>query len=285
MAGGRRGSVALALAAFAAFPPAACGGGDTDNQIVLATTTSVEESGLLDVLVPAFERATDYEVKTVAGASDEAIALGRDGEADVILVNAPAAEEELMTDEAAGTRSLVMHGDFVVLGPPGDPAGVGSATSAVEALTRIADEEAAFVAGGGGSGARALERRLWDDAGIEPAGDWYEESGEGTAAIVERASEKAAYTISDLATFLASDPAELEVFLEAVPELLDVYHVIDITSAAGEGVDNVGGRAFAQWIVSDPGQDLIETFGASQFGRPLFVADAGKSEDDLLEES
>jgi tungstate transport system substrate-binding protein len=268
---------------------AACGDDDddgggaqqSDRAVILATTTSTQDSGLLDVLVPAFERDSGRQVKTVAVGSGEAIELGSRGEADVLLVHSPDDEEEFMKTGKGGERRLVMHNDFVIVGPPDDPAGIKGLTS-TEALQRIAAEEAPFMSRGDDSGTHNLELKLWDEAGVKPAGSWYQETGQGMGATLRIADQKQAYTISDRGTHLSTeDSTDLDVLVEGEPQLLNIYHVIDIDPSAGPRVNAAGGRAFAEWIVAPKAQGMIGEFGRKEFGQPLFVADAGKTEEQV----
>jgi tungstate transport system substrate-binding protein len=249
--------------------------------VILATTTSTQDSGLLDVLVPAFERESGRQVKTVAVGSGEAIELGSRGEADVLLVHSPDAEEEFMATGKGGERLLVMHNDFVIVGPPDDPAGIEGMTS-TEALERIAQEEAPFISRGDDSGTHTLELELWDEAGVNPEGSWYQESGQGMGATLRIADQKRAYTVSDRGTYLSTqDSADLDVLVEGEPRLLNIYHAIDIDPSAGPRVNAAGGRDFADWIVSPQAQGMIGEFGRKEFGRPLFIPDAGKTEEQV----
>jgi tungstate transport system substrate-binding protein len=257
------------------------GSGSTDRAVILATTTSTQDSGLLDVLVPAFEREIGRQIKTVAVGSGEAIELGSRGEADVLLVHSPDDEQELMATGKAGTRRLVMHNDFVFVGPPDDPARIRRVSSTA-ALERIAREEAPFLSRGDDSGTHSLELELWDAAAIDPSGSWYQETGQGMGATLRIADQKCAYTISDRGTHLSTaDSTGLDVLVEGEPRLLNVYHVIDVDSSAGPRVNAAGGRAFAEWIVAPRAQRMIGSFGRREFGRPLFVPDAGKSEKEV----
>jgi tungstate transport system substrate-binding protein len=277
---------------IALLAPTACGdddgnGGASDSRdrpLILATTTSTQDSGLLDVLVPAFENETDRQVKTVAVGSGEAIELGSRGEADVLLVHSPDDEEEFMASGKGGTRRLVMHNDFVVVGPPDDPAGIRGMSSTV-ALERIAQNaEAPFISRGDDSGTHALELKLWDEAGVRPAGSWYQETGQGMGATLRIADQKRAYTIADRGTHLSTeDSTDLDVVVEGEPRLLNVYNVIDVDPGAGPRVNAAGGRAFAAWIVSPAAQRMIGAFGRKEFGRPLFVPDAGKTEEQVAD--
>ncbi len=249
--------------------------------VVLATTTSTQDSGLLDELVPAFEEAEGYRVKTVAVGSGQAIEMGRRGEADVVLAHSPDAEKELMASGVAGSREVVMHNDFVVVGPEEDPAGVKGA-EAVDAFERISREQAPFVSRGDDSGTHAKELSLWDDAGVTPRGRWYQETGSGMGATLTVAAEKEAYTLADRGTYLSNQQArELALMVDGGPGLLNVYHVIDIDSDAGDRVNAAGGDAFAKWVVSPPAQRIIDSFGRDQYGEALFTPDAGRSDAEI----
>jgi tungstate transport system substrate-binding protein len=273
----------LAAIAIAALSLAGCGGDDgARSPVILATTTSTQDSGLLDVLVPAFERERGHRVKTIAVGSGEAIQMGARGEADVVLAHSPAAEQELMSEGKGGERRPVMHNDFVLVGPPADPTRVRGATAA-EALARIARAGAPFVSRGDESGTHAFELGLWEDAGRTPGGAWYQESGQGMGATLQIANDKDAYTVCDRGTYLATESArDLEILVEGGSELLNVYHVIDIAAVAGERVNTEGGRALADWLVSPAAQREIEAFGVDRFGEPLFVPDAGKTVAQIL---
>jgi tungstate transport system substrate-binding protein len=272
---------------IALFTLASCGddngsaSASSDRPVILATTTSMQDSGLLDVLVPAFERKTGRQVKTVAVGSGEAIELGSGGEADVLLVHSREDEEKFMAGGKGGKRRLVMHNDFVIVGPPDDPAGIRGMSS-TEALERIARAEAPFMSRGDDSGTQTLELKLWESAGIEPAGSWYQETGQGMGATLRIADQKRAYTVSDRGTYLSTaDSTDLDVLVEGEPRLLNIYHVIDIAPSAGPRVNDAGGRAFAKWIVSPEAQRMIGQFGRREFGRPLFIPDAGKTEEQV----
>ena len=288
----RKRTLGLLCLLIAALAPTACGddddnGGASDSRdrpLILATTTSTQDSGLLDVLVPAFENETDRQVKTVAVGSGEAIELASRGEADVLLVHSPDDEEEFMASGKGGTRRIVMHNDFVIVGPPDDPAGIRGMSSTA-ALERIAqNEEAPFVSRGDDSGTHALELKLWDEGGVRPAGSWYQETGQGMGATLRIADQKRGYTVADRGTYLSTgDSTDLDVLVEGEPRLLNVYHVIGVDPGAGPRVNAAGGRAFADWIVSPAAQRMIGAFGRKEFGRPLFVPDAGKTEQQVAD--
>ena len=252
--------------------------------VVLATTTSTQDSGLLDELIPAFEEAEGYAVKTVAVGSGQAIEMGRRGEADVVLAHSPEAEAALMDSGVGGHRRLVMHNDFVVVGPGSDPARVRDAEAAA-AFERIARRKAPFVSRGDESGTHAKELALWEDAGVEPGGAWYQETGSGMGATLTVAAEKEAYTLADRGTYLSNPQArELSLLVDGGQGLLNVYHVIDIDSDAGPRVNAAGGDAFAEWVVSPPAQRIVASFGREKYGEPLFTPDAGRSDAELAAE-
>ena len=280
-------AVHLVVALIAAVLLAACGsagpaaGPSAERSLILATTTSTQDSGLLDELLPEFTRATGWQVKTLAVGSGQALELGRRGEADVLLGHSPTAEEAFVAEGTAGARRLVMHNDFVLVGPDADPAAVRGLGS-VEAMGRIAAAQALFVSRGDDSGTHAREKDLWKKAGIAAEGPWYQSTGQGMGATLRVAGEKDGYTLSDRATYLAQREAvPLAVLSEGDPGLLNVYHVIEMTDRAGDRVQPEAATAFADWIVSPPAQEIIAGFGEAEFGQPLFVPDAGKSEDAL----
>jgi len=251
------------------------------GSLILATTTSTQDSGLLDDLLPVFTKDTGWKVKTLAVGSGQAIELGRRGEADVLLVHSPAAETRFMAEGKAGQRRLVMHNDFVIVGPEDDPAGIRG-TDSVDAMKRVAAAQAVFISRGDDSGTNAKEEDIWDKAGLTPKEAWYQSTGKGRGATLRVADQKAGYTLSDRATYLAQrDTLKLEVLSEGDPSLLNVYHVIELTTKAGTRVQTEAGRAFADWIVSPATQQRIGEFGKAKFGQPLFTPDAGKYEDSL----
>lgn len=267
-------SVMVSLSACATQPAA--------KEIILATTTSTQDSGLLDVLIPIFEGRSGYTVKTVAVGTGQALKMGEDGNADVLLVHAPAAEKELMDGGFGAERLLVMHNDFVIVGPADDPAGIKGDVSAVEALVKIASAAAAFVSRGDDSGTHKAELALWKSGEIDPQGDWYIESGQGMAATLKIAGEKAAYTLTDRATYLATRQGlGLEILVEGDPVLLNVYHVITVNPEKWPKVNNAGATAFAQFLIDGETQKVIGEFGVDKYGQPLFFPDADKTDADL----
>ena len=271
-------SVAQPSASAAAIGTAPAG----KESLILATTTSTQDSGLLDVLVPAFEDVTGYVVKTVAVGSGQAMAMGAECNADVLLVHSPAAEATFMDAGSGADRRLVMHNDFVVVGPATDPAGIKGTVKAADALAKIAAAQATFVSRADKSGTNAKELALWKAASVTPAGAWYLESGQGMGATLQIASEKGGYTLTDRATYLATkDSLGLGILVEGEAGLLNVYHVISVNPTKCPDANTSGATAFSDYLVSADGQALIGTFGADKYGQPLFVPDAGKSEDSL----
>ncbi|HEX2412335.1 MAG TPA: substrate-binding domain-containing protein [Solirubrobacteraceae bacterium] len=254
----------------------ACAGDDSsgDRPVILATTTSTQDSGLLDDLIPRFERESGRTVQTVAVGSGQALEMGSHGAADVLLVHSPEAEQELVDSGAVSRRRQVMHNDFVLVGPPSDPAGVRRVEIGA-ALEKIAASEAPFISRGDESGTHALELKLWEQAGIEPAGDWYQESGQGMGATLTIAADKDAYAIADRGTYLSNEQSSaLDVLVEGDDALLNRYHVLEVDPSTGGRVNDEGGTAFADWIVSDEVQQTIGEFGKAEYGRALFVPDA-----------
>lgn len=250
-------------------------------EVLLATTTSTQDSGLLDVLIPDFEKRTGYKVKTTAVGTGAALALGAKGDADVVLVHAIPAELEFMSARNGGRRILVMHNDFILVGPITDPA-KARGRPILDALRAIASAQATFISRGDRSGTDILEKSLFQQAGTRPAASWYVESGTGMGQSLLVASEKNAYIITDRATYLARREAlALDLTVEGGPELLNPYHVITVNAAKFPHVNAKGADAFADFLVSEPAQRLIADFGKARYGQPLFFADAGKRVEDL----
>jgi len=274
IASGLSGS--LLLLALAAAPAA------PQRPVILSTTTSTQDSGLLDVLVPLFERKTGSAVKTISVGTGQALALAARGEADVTLAHAPSLEKKYVAEGKMLNRRLVMYNDFVIVGPPEDPAGVRSAKKAIEAMRLIAGGGARFVSRGDNSGTHALERTLWGLAGVEPGGRWYIESGQGMGATLGIANDRNAYALTDRATFLAFQKrVTLRVVLQGDRPLLNIYSVMEVNPANGPRVNAAGGRAFADFMVSPEAQAVIQTFGVEKYGQPLFVPIAGMREGEV----
>jgi tungstate transport system substrate-binding protein len=253
------------------------------KNIILATTTSTQDSGLLDVLIPMFEKKTGYFVKTIAVGSGQAMAMGQKGEADVLLVHSPAAEKKFVDEGYGINRRLVMHNDFVIVGPANDPAKIKGIKSAVEAFKRIASAGSLFMSRGDNSGTDAEEKSIWKAASINPEGQkWYQQTGLGMGQTLNVAAEKRAYILSDRGTYLAlKKQLGLDILAEGDAILLNIYHVIEVNPAKWPKVNVPGAKAFADFMVAQETQGVIRTFGVDKFGSPLFFPDAGKKVEDL----
>jgi len=281
--------LATCLGLFAgAFSLLGCGGPETGGEgpehpdLILATTTSTQDSGLLDELIPIFEGQTGYRVKTIAVGTGEALAMGRRGDADVLLAHAPDKEKELVAEGAAVNRRILMHNDFLIVGPADDPAGVHGMDSGVEGLLRIAEAEASFASRGDNSGTHILEMALWEAASLEPTGEWYLSSGQGMGATLFIASEKATYVLTDRGTYLAlRERLDLIPHVEGDPLFLNIYSVMQVNPERFPRVNEAGAQAFSDFLLSQEAQEMIRTFGVDRFGQPLFYPDAGKSEESL----
>lgn len=253
--------------------------------LILATTTSTQDSGLLDVLVPLFQEQTGYTVQTVAVGSGEAMKMGEEGNADVLLVHAPPSEVTFMNAGNGKDRFLVMHNDFIVVGPATDPAGINGQTSAVEAFKAIYNAGAQFITRGDDSGTHKKELALWKSAELDPQGagqSWYLETGQGMGASMIVASEKAAYILTDRATYLANkDNYQLDILVEGDNSLLNVYHVITVSPDKWPKVNYESALAFANFMIDPATQEVIGGFGLEEFGQPLFYPDADKTDADL----
>ncbi len=269
----------LALGVCAAPPTPAVA---QSSVVIVSTTTSTQDSGLLEVLVPTFEKQSGLTVKTISVGTGQALALAARGEADVTLAHAPALEKKYVEDGKMRNRRLVMYNDFVIIGPEDDPAKVKGTPKAVDALKRIAASGSRFVSRGDKSGTHLLEQGLWKQAGVEPAAPWYIESGQGMGATLGIANDRRAYTITDRGTYLAfSKRIALPVLVEKDRPLLNVYSVMEVNPANGPRVNAAGGKAFADFMLAPATQEIIRTFGMDKYGRALFVPIAGKRDEDL----
>jgi len=251
--------------------------------IILSTTTSTQDSGLLDVLIPIFEKQTGYFVKTIAVGSGQAMAMGQKGEADVLLVHSPAAEKKFVAEGYGINRRIIMHNDFVIVGSPTDSAKIKGIKMASEAFKKIASAQALFLSRSDKSGTHVKEMDIWKAAGIKPEGEkWYQQTGLGMGQTLNVAAEKKGYTLADRGTYLAlKKNLGLDILVEGDGILLNVYHVIEVNPAKWPKVNVPGGKAFADFMVSNETQGIIKTFGVDKFGSPLFFPDAGKKEEDL----
>jgi tungstate transport system substrate-binding protein len=220
-------------------------------------------------------------VKTIAVGSGQALAMGEKGEADVLLVHAPDAEKKVISSGAAVNRRLVMHNDFVIVGPAADPARI-KGKSAVEAFKSISANAELFVSRADDSGTDKMEKSLWKTAGIKPAGTWYLEAGAGMGQTLKIADEKKGYTLSDRATFLAQKKnIALDILVEGDAKLLNIYHVMEVNPEKFSKVNSAGAKAFSEFLLSSEGQNLIAAYGKEKYGQPLFFADGGKTEKDF----
>ena len=267
-----------------AVPPTAEPTKLANANLILATTTSTQDSGLLDVLIPMFQDQTGYTVQTVAVGSGQAMEMGQQGNADVLLVHSPAAEKQFMDDDWGNDRELVMHNDFVIVGPDGDPAKI-KGLSSTDAFKAIAGADATFAARADKSGTSTKELGIWKKAELDPATEkpaWYLETGQGMGSTLTIASEKGAYTLTDRATYLANkDNLQLEILSEGDPGLLNVYHVITVNPDKWPKVNKDGALAFMKFMTDPATQDVIGKFGVDKFGQQLFIPDAGKAEEEV----
>jgi tungstate transport system substrate-binding protein len=252
-------------------------------ELIMASTTSTQDSGLMDVLIPIFEKETGYHMKPVYVGTGAALAMGERGEADVLLVHAPTSEVAFMQAGNGINRRLVMHNDFVIVGPSADPAGINEMTSAADAFAKIAGAGSLFISRGDDSGTNKSELSIWKTAGIDPSGqDWYQETGQGMGATLTITSEKQGYTLTDRATYLNTRAnLELDILVQGDPVLLNIYHVIQVNPDKGPQINAAGAEAFVNFMISPSTQEIIRNYGVEKFGQPLFFPDADKTEADL----
>ncbi len=263
--------VSIALACLG-WGPASHAVAAPHDTLVLATTTSVQDSGLLEVLVPPFEQAAGVKVRVLAVGTGQALQIGRRGDADALLVHAPGLEKKFMNEGHGVARRSFMYNDFVLLGPAADPARVHGMKSVVEAFRAIAEARCRFVSRGDGSGTHVKEQTIWKAARVAPGGDWYLEGGSGMAATLRLASERDAYTLSDRATFLVwRDKLALRTLLEGDPLLRNIYSVIVVNPKKHPGVRVSLARQFADYLFSKRAREIIRGFGRRKFGEPLFA--------------
>lgn len=245
------------------------------TELILATTTSTQDSGLLDEWVPMFEEENPYVVKVIAVGSGAAMEMGRNGECDVMLVHSPAAEEELVEEGYAVDRNAVMHNDFIIVGPASNPANIADDMEAKDAFAAISTSQSKFISRADESGTHTKELNVWKAAGISPEGAWYVESGKGMGDTLRIASEEGAYTLSDRGTYLSmKDELELEILSEGDPILFNNYHVMNVNPEKWPDVNHEGAKAFNQFCVSPQAQEFLDEFGVEEYGQPLFYPDA-----------
>ena len=248
------------------------------KEIILSTTTSTQDSGLLDYLLPEFTKDTGYDVKTVAVGTGQALKMGEDGEADVLLVHAKSSEEEFIKAGHGLQRFDVMYNDFILVGPKDDAAvKSNSQNDVLKALQYIKENNIKFVSRGDDSGTHKAELKLWKALNIEPAGEWYISAGKGMGAVMQMADEMKAYTISDRATFLSmKDKINMGIVVEQDPKLYNQYGVIAVNPNKNDKINSAGAQAFVDWILSDKVQKLIGQYGVEKYGQPLFIPNASK---------
>lgn len=243
------------------------------QELILATTTSTQDSGLLDYLLPKFTEETGVTFKVVAVGSGQALQLGKDGNADVLLVHSPAAEKDFMAAGDGVRREDVMYNDFVILGPSADPAGIKGLTSAVDAFKKLAETKSTFISRGDDSGTHSKEKSVWTKAEITPEGSWYVSAGQGMAEVLTMADEQQAYTLSDRATYLTrkNTGLTLDIMVEGDAALFNPYGVIAVNPAKNPAIKADLANQFIDWIISVPTQEVISQFGIDTFGGSLFT--------------
>ena len=258
-----------------------CGGAlaptpQPEARLILATTTSTENSGLLAYLLPSFEEKYGAPVEVIAVGTGQALQLGKDGNADVLLVHARAKEDAFMAEGHGVRREDVMYNDFVIVGPEADPAGIRGMGDAAQAFAAIAQVQATFISRGDDSGTHTKEKAIWAKAGVEPAGDWYVSAGQGMGAVLTMADEQRAYTLSDRATYLARtlEGIDLIILVEGDPILFNPYGVIAVNPDKNPEIHADLADRFIDWLISLPTQERIAQFGVEEFGMPLFTPDS-----------
>ncbi|NLS76663.1 MAG: solute-binding protein [Chloroflexi bacterium] len=259
-----------------AAPTAAPTAMTAHDSLILATTTSTENSGLLKFILPDFEKANNVKVDIIAVGTGQALKLGQDGNADVLLVHARAQEDAFMAANHGTRREDVMYNDYVILGPEKDPAGIKGMKNAAKAMAQLADKKATFVSRGDNSGTHVKENDIWKAANITPSGSWYVSAGQGMGAVLTMANEQQAYTLSDRATYLARtlEGTDLKILVEGDPVLFNPYGVITVNPAKNPNIKADLATKFVDWIISLPTQELISTFGVAEFKAPLFTPDS-----------
>ena len=256
-----------------------CGGekSEAGDSIILSTTTSTQDSGLLDYLLPKFEEETGIEVKVIAVGTGKALQMGKEGEADILLVHAKESEEEFVQEGHGLERQDVMYNDYILVGPKEDPLNLKSdyPNDILEGLKALAETETEFVSRGDDSGTHKKELSIWKEAGIEPEGDWYISAGSGMGDVLKIADEKKAYTIADRGTYLSmKDNLDLEIIIEGDENLFNQYGIIPVDPDKSDKINAEGAKKFMDWMLSDKVQELIGEFGVEEYGMPLFIPNA-----------
>lgn len=250
---------------------------EENGSIILSTTTSTQDSGLLDFILPKFKEETGIEVKVVAVGTGKAIEMGENGEADILLVHAKASEEEFVKEGHGTERKDVMYNDFVLVGPKSDPIKLKEKfpKDIKASLKTISETKTPFVSRGDDSGTHKKELEIWKSAEITPGSEWYIETGNGMSDTLKIASEKGAYTLTDRATYLSlKDTLELEIVVEGDQGLFNQYGIIPVNPDKNDQINESGAKTFMDWLLSDQTQKLIGEFGKEKYGQPLFVPNA-----------
>lgn len=251
--------------------------------VVLLTTTTTRDSGILDAIVTAFEAShPPYKVKPIVAGSGDVLKQGAAGEGDVLLIHSPAAEQEWMTKGYGTSRRLVMYNDFILVGPAADPAGI-KGLPADQALAKIAEKQAPFVSRGDQSGTHVRELQLWKAASVDPKGKpWYRETGQGQGLTMDVASQTDGYALTDRGTFLVAEKRlQLGILVEGDARLRNIYHVMTVDAKKFPRVNDAGGKAFADYVVSPEGQKVIAEFGKEKFAQALFRPVATMTDEQL----
>lgn len=245
----------------------------TPRTLILATTTSTENSGLLDYILPVFEEEHNATVDVIAVGTGQAIEIGKAGDAEVLMVHARALEDEFMQDGHGVRREDLMYNDFIIVGPSDDPAGIAGMQQASAALARLAQAEATFISRGDESGTHVKENDIWSAAGIDPLGDWYVSTGQGMGDVLTMADEEQAHTLSDRATYLARTllGIDLVILVEGDPILFNPYGVIAVDPDKSPEISGRLTNQLIDWLISVSTQERISEFGVEEFGMPLFT--------------
>lgn len=246
------------------------------GSLILATTTSTENSGLLDYILPVFEEEYNATVDVIAVGTGQAMEIGKAGDADVLMVHARALEEEFMEEGHGVRREDLMYNDFIIVGPVDDPAGIAGIQQASNALARLAEAEAPFISRGDESGTHVKESEILSAAGVDPSGEWYTSAGQGMGDVLTMADEEQAYTLSDRATYLARTllGIDLIILVEGDPMLFNPYGVIAVNPEKSPEIDAELADQLIDWLISVPAQTMISEFGVEEFGMPLFTPDS-----------
>ncbi len=254
-----------------------CGNSTAQERLRMSTTTSTDNSGLLEVLLPPFEKMFDVKVDVIAVGTGKALMLGRNGDVDIVFVHARGAENQFVSDGFGVNRRDVMYNDFVIIGPEEDPANIKGLKIAARAFTKISQTGAKFISRGDDSGTHKKEKKIWAQSGIKPKGSWYQEVGQGMGAVLTIADEKKAYTLTDRGTYLAfRNKIGLQVMCEGDSILYNPYGIIAVNPAKYSNANYIKAMALIGWVTSVEGQGIIRQFGKKKFGRPLFIPMAVK---------